>query len=129
MAILGYATAGSNDLEQVKLFYDALLGPAGIVSLFGHPSGGRVYGRDGKLVFGVLGPYDKQPATVGNGTMIAFGCESIEEVDAFYTRALALGAKDEGAPGWRAPIFYMSYFRDRDGNKLCAFHQGERCAA
>jgi hypothetical protein len=29
-----------------------------------------------------------------------------------------------GAPGWRSPEFYMSYFRDLDGNKLCAFHLG-----
>ena len=39
-------------------------------------------------------------------------------------KALALGGSDEGAPGERAPKFYMSYFRDLDGNKLCAFNLG-----
>mgnify|MGYP000365170312 CR=1 FL=1 len=37
---------------------------------------------------------------------------------------LALGATDEGAPGLRAPTFYMSYFRDLDGNKLDVFSYG-----
>ncbi|HVV66075.1 MAG TPA: VOC family protein [Rhizomicrobium sp.] len=124
MATLGYATVGSNDLERAKAFYSALFEPFGIAPLFPHPSGGMVYGKDGAFVFGVLGPYDKQPATVGNGAMIAFRCESREEVDAFHGRALSLGASDEGKPGYRAPTFYMSYFRDPDGNKLCAYFVG-----
>ena len=124
MAALGYCTVGSNDLDRAKAFYDALLGPAGIGTLFEHPSGGRVYGQDGRLVFGVLGPYDGQPATAGNGSMAAFSCDSRAEVDAFHARALALGGVDEGAPGERGPGYDFSYFRDLDGNKLCAFHMG-----
>jgi catechol 2,3-dioxygenase-like lactoylglutathione lyase family enzyme len=124
MATLGYATVGSNDLARAKTFYDALLAPAGITTLFDHPSGGRVYGRDGAFVFGVLGPYDGRPATVGNGGMISFRCGSREEADAFHARALELGGADEGAPGYRAPAYYMSYFRDPDGNKLCAYFVG-----
>jgi predicted lactoylglutathione lyase len=69
----------------------------------------------------VLGPYDGQPATVGNGSMCGFRFDTREAVDAFHARALALGGADEGAPGERAPTFYMSYFRDLDGNKLCAY--------
>jgi catechol 2,3-dioxygenase-like lactoylglutathione lyase family enzyme len=121
MAMLGYATVGSNDLEKAKAFYDALLGSAGIVRQFDHPTGGRIYGRDRALFFGVLGPYNKEPATVGNGCMFAFKFDAREEVDAFYAKALSLGGTDEGAPGYRAPTFYFSYFRDLDGNKLCAY--------
>ncbi|HVZ91068.1 MAG TPA: VOC family protein [Rhizomicrobium sp.] len=124
MATLGYATVGSNDLERAKAFYDALLAPAGLARLFDHPSGGRVYGKDGAFVFGVLGPYNKLPASAGNGAMVAFRCDSREEVDGFHARALALGGADEGKPGYRAPTFYMSYFRDPDGNKLCAYFVG-----
>ena len=124
MATLGYATVGSNDLERAKAFYTALLEPFGISRLFPHPTGGQIYGRDGAFVFGVIGAYDKKPATVGNGTMISFRCDSTQEVDAFHARALSLGGKDEGAPGFRAPKFYMSYFRDLDGNKMCAYHAG-----
>jgi catechol 2,3-dioxygenase-like lactoylglutathione lyase family enzyme len=122
MAMVSYATVGSNDLERAKAYYTALLGSAGITPMFPHPSGGQIYGKNGALIFGVLGPYNKEPATVGNGTMISFYCDSTAEVDAFYAKALELGGTDEGAPGLRGSRFYMSYFRDPDGHKLCAFH-------
>jgi catechol 2,3-dioxygenase-like lactoylglutathione lyase family enzyme len=124
MAALGYGTVGSNHLERAKTFYDALLGTAGMSPLFEHPSGGRIYGSDGKLCFGVLGPYDGKPATVGNGSMFAFRLDTPKAVDAFHAKALALGGTDEGAPGERAPKMYFSYFRDLDGNKLCAYCMG-----
>jgi catechol 2,3-dioxygenase-like lactoylglutathione lyase family enzyme len=124
MVTLGYATVGSNDLERAKTFYDALFSAAGVVPAFEHPTGGRVYGKDGNLFFGVLGPYDKKPATVGNGSMVAFNFGSRDEVDAFHAKALALGGTDEGAPGERGPSFYFSYFRDLDGNKFCAYAIG-----
>lgn len=122
MATLGYFTVGSNRLDEAKAFYDALLGSAGIAPMREHPSGGRIYGQNGRHCFVVLGPFDGQPATVGNGAMAGFQFETPQEVDAFYAKALALGATDEGAPGYRARGFYMSYFRDLDGNKLCAYH-------
>lgn len=118
---VGYATVGSNRLEDAKAFYDALLGSAGLASVHEHRSGGRIYGKDGKLIFGVLGPYDKQPATFGNGGMIGFSFETPAEVAAFHAKALALGGVDEGAPGPRGTKFYFAYFRDLDGNKLCAY--------
>jgi catechol 2,3-dioxygenase-like lactoylglutathione lyase family enzyme len=124
MATLGYATVGSNRLTEAKAFYDALLGSAGFAPMFEHPSGGRIYGKEGSLVFGVLGPYDGRQATVGNGSMFAFRFDTPEEVRAFHAKALALGSKDEGAPGERGPKMYFSYFRDPDGNKLCAFSMG-----
>lgn len=124
MGTLTYGTVGSNRLTEAKKFYDALLGSIGLASVFEHPTGGRIYGRDGKLVFGVLGPADGKPATVGNGTMLAFSFDTRAEVDAFHAKAMALGGKDEGAPGERGPGFYFSYFRDLDGNKLCAYRLG-----
>jgi catechol 2,3-dioxygenase-like lactoylglutathione lyase family enzyme len=121
VAKLGYATVGSNDLVRAKSFYDDLLKVADIKPMFEHPSGGRVYGVDGELAFGVLGPFNKEPATVGNGTMVAFCFNDPHEVDAFHAKALELGGTDEGAPGERGPAMYFSYFRDLDGNKLCAY--------
>ncbi|WP_156680319.1 VOC family protein [Sphingomonas profundi] len=124
MAALTYATVGSNRLDEAKTFYDALLGPIGMTALFEHPSGGRVYAQGGTIAFAVLGPYDGQPATVGNGGMAGFSFDTPAEVDAFHARALELGGTDEGAPGERGPGYYFSYFRDLDGNKLCAFKLG-----
>src|ERR1700722_16229445 len=99
MAKLGYGTVGSNRLTEARNFYDALLGSAGLAPLFEHPSGGRIYGKDGNLCFGVLGPFDGKPATIGNGSMSAFRFDTPGEVDAFHAKALALGGADEGPPG------------------------------
>ena len=124
MASLGYVTVGSNRLPEAKNFYDALLGSAGIKGLWEHPSGGRIYGTDAGYFFCVVGPYDQEPATVGNGTMVGLRFDTRAEVDAFHAKALSLGAISEGPPGERAPGFYMSYFRDLDRNKLCAYCLG-----
>ncbi|MCA8902344.1 MAG: VOC family protein [Hyphomonas sp.] len=122
MGRLAYATVGSNRLEEARAFYDALLAEAGITPMFDHSSGGRVYGLDGAFCFGVLGPFDGGAATPGNGTMISFQFDAAEEVDRFHALGLTLGGTDEGAPGFRGGSpFYMSYLRDLDGNKLCAF--------
>lgn len=123
MAVQSYSVVGSNDLERAKKFFDELLGSIGWKGMFEHPSGGRLYGSPASM-FGVLGPYDGNPATVGNGTMIGFRFDSREEVDAFHAKALSLGAADEGAPGERGPGAYFAYFRDLDGNKFCGYILG-----
>jgi predicted lactoylglutathione lyase len=69
-------------------------------------------------------PYNKQPATVGNGVMAAIVVDSRDKVDLLYKKALALGAQDEGPAGPRGEGFYAGYFRDLDGNKLNVFCMG-----
>ena len=56
--------------------------------------------------------------------MVALAADSKEQVGQIHAKALALGGKDEGAPGPRGPGFYAGYFRDLDGNKLNAFFLG-----
>jgi predicted lactoylglutathione lyase len=53
--------------------------------------------------------------------MVALRMNTTEEVDALYAKAMELGATDEGPAGPRGDGFYAGYFRDPDGNKLCAF--------
>jgi predicted lactoylglutathione lyase len=72
----------------------------------------------------VIKPADGNKATVGNGVMVALGARSKAEVDALYNKAISLGSKCEGAAGARGEDFYAGYFRDADGNKLCAFFSG-----
>ena len=123
--MVSYATVGSNNLAAARAFYDRLLRSVGINPLFEHPSGGQVCGADGRITFAVLGPYDGMRATAGNGTMIGFALDSPRAVDAFYVLAIELGGGDEGRPGRRGADgspFYMSYFRDLDGNKISAFY-------
>lgn len=124
--MLAYATVGSNRLDDAKAFYDALMPVAGFAPLMEHGSGGRVYGAKGTM-FAVVGPFDGEPATVGNGTMVGFLLESRAQVDRFHAQVLALGGTDEGAPGPRGPAeanTYMAYARDLDGNKIAAFFFG-----
>jgi predicted lactoylglutathione lyase len=60
--------------------------------------------------------------------MVALVLKERRQVDALHAKALALGGTDEGAPGVRGSegpqAFYGAYFRDLDGNKLCAFRIG-----
>jgi catechol 2,3-dioxygenase-like lactoylglutathione lyase family enzyme len=124
MANLNYFTVGSRQLDKAKAFYDELLGSIGMKPRFEHPSGGRLYSGKGTGTFGVLGPYNGEPATAGNGTLAGFGFDTPEEVAAFHAKALELGAANEGDPGQRAPGAYFAYFRDLDGNKLCGYKFG-----
>ncbi len=119
--MIGYTTLGTNDLPRAAAFYDALFAVIGIQRLmdFGR---GYAWGISmDKPGFGVMKPYNEQPATVGNGVMIALAVDSEEKVRALHAKALELGGQDEGAPGPRGGGFYAAYFRDLDGNKLNAF--------
>ncbi|WP_332810875.1 VOC family protein, partial [Sphingomonas sp.] len=99
--MVSYATVGSNNLPKAVAFYDELLGVIGMSKLFDHQSGGRLYGGDKQGMFGVLGPYDGNAATVGNGTMVGFAMKDLDQMAAFHAKAIALGGTDEGAPGPR----------------------------
>lgn len=116
-----YASVGSNDLELSLKFYGELLGSLGMKRLAANPTGGAFFGHPDTGVFAVVTPFDEQPATVGNGAMTGFALPSNDAVDRLYKDALALGATDEGLPGYRGSA-YFAYFRDPEGNKLCAYH-------
>ncbi len=116
-----YATVGTNNPEAAAAFYAELLGQIGWTKYFDTPRG-VLFRHPEAGLFGVMRPFNGEPATVGNGTMAGFAAPSREAVDALHAKALALGGTDEGAPGERGPNSYFAYFRDLDGNKLCAFH-------
>lgn len=130
--MIGYVTLGTDDLERARTYYDELLGSIGAkrVMQFGDEQGGfTFYGiKPDRPGIAVTRPYDKQPHHRGNGHMTAIPMDSRGNVDAFHALALKLGGSDEGAPGLRSPegeqAFYGAYFRDPDGNKLCAFRIG-----
>lgn len=119
--MIGYVTLGTNQYDEAAKFYDELFGVLGL---------GRILESDTFIAWGsdmkspavsITRPYDGNPATVGNGVMVALAVGSTDKVDAIHARALELGGKDEGAPGPRGEVFYAGYFRDLDGNKLNAF--------
>lgn len=122
MAGLGYITLGTNDLERAAAFYDALFSSIGHERVFQDDNGFIAWGASLEgPVFAITPPFNGEPATVGNGVMAAINMDSREQVDAFYARAMQLGASGEGPPGQRIEGFYAGYFRDPDGNKLNAF--------
>jgi catechol 2,3-dioxygenase-like lactoylglutathione lyase family enzyme len=123
--MLAYATIGTNDLPRAGVFYDALLAEVGGKRFMEEPGYfiAWISGETGAGL-GVAVPFDKRPATVGNGCMVALQANSREQVDRVYAKALELGGTDEGAPGQRSEGFYAAYFRDLDGNKLNACYMG-----
>ncbi len=121
--MIGYVTLGTNDLPRAAAFYDELLGTLGAKRTWDSAGGIGWAARNG-ITLAAMKPFDGNPATVGNGVMVALAMKSKEEVDAFYAKAISLGAKDEGPAGPRGTGFYAGYFRDLDGNKLAAFFMG-----
>ena len=120
--MIGYTCVGTNDLPRALNFYEALLAPLGAKRYFELERGVGWGVAPDKPMFSVMKPFDGQQATVGNGTMVALVMKSRADVDAMHARALSLGGKDEGAPGFRGgDDFYAAYFRDLDGNKLAAY--------
>jgi catechol 2,3-dioxygenase-like lactoylglutathione lyase family enzyme len=126
--MIGYVTVGSNDLDKARDFYDALMPTIGASRIMEFGDNFTMYGSGmSRPGLAVCKPHDG-PATVGNGSMAAIACDSRANVDALHAKAMALGGIDEGPPGVRGDegpqAFYGAYFRDLDGNKLCAFRIG-----
>ena len=131
--MIGYVTLGSDNMPRARDFYDQLLGPtvgAKRIMEFGDDLGGFTMWGTGfdKPGIAVTNPHNKQPAVAGNGNMTAIAVNSRSKVDEIHARALELGGTCEGPPGLRGEegpqAFYGAYFRDLDGNKLCAFRVG-----
>jgi len=122
--MIGYVTIGTNNIEKATEFYDALFSTIGAVRFFETEQFVAWSTGPEQAGVSVTKPFDGNPATVGNGNMVAIVLDSNEKVDAFYNKAIELGATDEGKPGPRGEMagFYAGYFRDLDGNKLNAFH-------
>ncbi|WP_193184206.1 VOC family protein [Nisaea sediminum] len=120
--MLSHVTLGSNDLDRAAAFYDAVLATLGIARFFRDELHAGYGDTKGDQTW-VMRPFDGKPATVGNGTHIAFLASDRASVDAFHAAAIAHGGSDEGAPGLRPHYhrnYYAAYVRDPDGNKLQA---------
>jgi len=122
--MIGYVTIGTNDLARAASFYDALLGELGAKRMMETEQFVAWSVKPDQPGLGVTKPFDKKPATVGNGVMVALMVDSTAKVDALHRKAMQLGGTDEGAPGPRGEGFYAGYFRDLDGNKLNFFCTG-----
>ena len=124
--MIGYVTLGTNDLPRAAAFYDellALMGAGRFMELEDEFIAWAV--APDKPAISVTKPADGNPATAGNGMMVALAVDSNEMVHKIYDKAIELGGTDEGPAGPRGEAFYAGYFRDLDGNKLNAFCMGQ----
>lgn len=119
--MIGYVTVGTNDLERAVAFYDKLFTVVGAGRFMEEDSFVAWAASADTSGFAATKPHDGNPATVGNGMMVALAVDSKEKVHAVYDKAIELGGSDEGPPGPRGDFFYAAYFRDLDGNKLNVF--------
>ncbi len=113
---MNYFVVGTNDIGAARAFYDALFAGTGLQS-FG-PSERMHYWMGADFAFAIAIPFDTQPATNGNGTMVGFSVGEADDVIRMHSLAQELGGTCEGAPGQRGPKF-SAYVRDLDGNKIC----------
>ena len=123
--MFSYVGLGTRDIARARAFYDAamaVLGHSRIAAMEDDRSSAWGLDDPGPHLWVTL-PFDGQPATAGNGSMVSLLAPTRAAVDAFHAAALAAGGSDAGAPGLRpqyGPHFYAGYVRDPDGNKLNA---------
>jgi catechol 2,3-dioxygenase-like lactoylglutathione lyase family enzyme len=100
---------------RAKEFYLAALLPLRYSLSMEFPMAGG-FGVDGKPDLWIV----EKPASKF-ATHICLRAENRAQVDAFYTAAIAAGAKDNGKPGLRAEYhanYYGAFVIDPDGNNL-----------
>jgi catechol 2,3-dioxygenase-like lactoylglutathione lyase family enzyme len=124
--MFSHIMVGASDINESKIFYDAILGA------LGHKPGvidekGRCFYFTKVGIFSVSIPIDGEPVSHGNGSTIGFAAESGGMADAWHAAGLANGGTAiEEPPGPRESgvgKIYLAYLRDPAGNKVCALHR------
>jgi len=113
-SIIDHLTIGVKDFEKSKAFYDTVLKSLGYDKCmeFGKNA---AFGEKGVPSFWLSGNTSILPKL-----HFSFIAPDHESVDAFYKKAIELGATDNGKPGLRdyAPDYYAAYVIDLDGYKI-----------
>jgi catechol 2,3-dioxygenase-like lactoylglutathione lyase family enzyme len=104
-----------SDVGASKRFYAGALAPLGL----GITSEGDGWFSADELFVSADGP-----AT--SGLHIAFQAEDRDAVERFHAAALAVGGRDNGAPGERSyhPGYYAAFVLDPDGTNVEAVYHG-----
>ena len=121
--MIRFVTLGTNDLKKSSDFYDEILKILDIIRVEEEERYvGYAKEKTDKLAyFYIMSPFNKDKASIGNGTMISFDAQTPEKINETHKKAIELGAINEGDPGPRHGENYYGYFRDLDGNKICVF--------
>ena len=128
--MISHVHIGIGDFDRAFAFYAAVLPVLGLELKFSEPDtgwAGWMMPGVARPLFLIGLPFERGPASPGNGQMVALLASDRAMVDRCHAVALDHGAQSEGAPGPRPHYhadYYGAYFRDPDGNKLCVFHMG-----
>jgi len=117
---------GANDVQESKVFYDAVMAALGCEPGVIDDKG-RCFYFSKSGVFAISKPIDGEPACNGNGSTVGFNAADPAEADAWHAAGLANGGTTcEDPPGAREGTtgkLYLAYLRDPSGNKICALHR------
>src|SRR5690606_3756189 len=89
--MINYVTLGTNDHARARAFYDPIWEVLGGKRAF-ETLTSTVWGAGGAEL-DLTTPFDAQPASVGNGVMVALQCKDRAQVDAVHKLALSLGGR------------------------------------
>ena len=102
MTMISHVHVGVDDFERAFAFYSAVLPELGLELKFKEPENGWAGWMTpgvARPLFLVGLPFNRQPASPGNGQMIALMAPDRAVVDRCHAVALAHGGSSEGAPG------------------------------
>ncbi|HST33386.1 MAG TPA: VOC family protein [Solirubrobacteraceae bacterium] len=122
--MIDHITIGVSDLQRSRDFYLQALAPLG----FDETNTSDVlpseieFGSAEKMDFAISTDYG-----VGAPIHVAFAADSIEQVHAFHSAALAAGGRENGPPGPRPHYgegYYGAFVLDPDGHNVEAVFHG-----
>lgn len=122
--MISHVFIGINDLPRCHPFYTAVLTALGWVPRFRddmRPWAGWQMPGQAQPLFLIGAPENGQPATPGNGQMVALLAQDRATVDICHSKGLTAGGECAGAPGLRPQYhaaYYGAYLRDPEGNKI-----------
>jgi catechol 2,3-dioxygenase-like lactoylglutathione lyase family enzyme len=111
--MIAHTTLPVSDYRRSKVFYSRALEPLGYRNNMEFGDSGGF--NDGKNTdFWIVRKNAVEPSH------LAFEAGSRVQVQAFHAAALAAGAKDNGAPGYRDywPGYYAAFVHDPDGHNI-----------
>jgi catechol 2,3-dioxygenase-like lactoylglutathione lyase family enzyme len=111
--MIAHTTLPVSNYRRSKIFYSKALKPLGYRNNMEYGAAGGY--SDGKNTdFWITRVRPAVP------THLAFEAKNRAQVKAFHKAALAAGAKDNGAPGYRTywPGYYAAFVHDPDGHNI-----------
>jgi catechol 2,3-dioxygenase-like lactoylglutathione lyase family enzyme len=117
-ASIDHITIGVSDLARSRVFYEQALAPLGLTHTQSSDAlpGEIEFGTEDEHPFAISTAYP-----TGAAVHVAFGAESVEEVQRFHSAALAAGGSEHGAPGLRPEYsehYYGAFVLDPDGHNI-----------